>query len=281
MFTAMSSHTFKGLIGEANRIISVRKQAQNEDVEILIIPGRIENSELLLQNEFRKNFLQDIAPIVSTLFTPEELWEMSIPYVPYYALGYDILENNPEISILSRQYNKIADAIIKVYNRKSNLTPYKNNSSEDIFSSGFGALMERKLSNASIFISYAKEDKEKVKKIYQKLKQEGFRPWLDEENLQAGQDWKAEIEKSIESSDFVITCLSNKSIHKRGFVQKEIVWALDFVEKMPEDKVYLIPIRLEECEIPRRLNRYHCLNIFTEEDLGRLIEDIRLHNKNI
>ena len=46
---------------------------------------------------------------------------------------------------------------------------------------------------ASVFISYAKEDKVAAHKLYQDLKRLGLNPWLDEESLVVGQNWKFEI----------------------------------------------------------------------------------------
>ena len=41
----------------------------------------------------------------------------------------------------------------------------------------------------TVFISYAREDSEAAKRLYQELKNAGFIPWLDKESLIAGQNW--------------------------------------------------------------------------------------------
>lgn len=44
-----------------------------------------------------------------------------------------------------------------------------------------------------IFLTYAHEDRKAVISVYERLKKEGFDPWMDVENLQAGQEWTSEI----------------------------------------------------------------------------------------
>jgi hypothetical protein len=40
-----------------------------------------------------------------------------------------------------------------------------------------------------IFLCHASDDKERVRELYRQLKEAGFRPWLDEEDLLPGQKW--------------------------------------------------------------------------------------------
>jgi hypothetical protein len=102
------------------------------------------------------------------------------------------------------------------------------------------------------------------------LRADGYDPWFDEESLLPGQDWKREIIKAVRASDIVIVCLSNKSITQSGYVQKEIKFALDVAEEQPEDAIFLIPLRLEDCEVPERLGRWHWVNYFEESGYDRL-----------
>ena len=87
-------------------------------------------------------------------------------------------------------------------------------------------------------------------------------PWLDEENLLPGQDWQREIPRAVRQSDAVIVCLSRGSINRAGYVQKEIKFALDVANEQPEDTIFLIPLKLEECEMPERLSRWQWVESF-------------------
>jgi len=114
-----------------------------------------------------------------------------------------------------------------------------------------------------VFLCHSSNDKTAVRELYQKLRAEPWiQPWLDEEELYPGQDWNMEIEKAVVSSDVVIVCLSNGSINKRGFVQKELRFALDVALEMPEETIFVIPLRLEECTPPRSLRDWQYADYF-------------------
>jgi formylglycine-generating enzyme required for sulfatase activity len=135
--------------------------------------------------------------------------------------------------------------------------------------------IQKRTSPLRIFLCHSSGDKPEVRNLYQRLSSDGFDPWLDEENLLAGQDWELEIEEAVQTSDIVIVCLSHKAITKAGYVQKEINDALKVAEKQPEGTIFLIPLKLEECNVPKRLQRWHWINLFEEKGYGRLISSLR------
>ena len=121
-----------------------------------------------------------------------------------------------------------------------------------------------------IFLCHAKEDKPRVRELYRQLKTAGYHPWLDEEDLLPGQDWDLEIRRAIRSSKLFLACLSKASIDKRGYVQKELKMGLDELDQMPEGKIYLIPVRLEECKVPDRLESRHWVDLFAPDGFEKL-----------
>jgi hypothetical protein len=125
-----------------------------------------------------------------------------------------------------------------------------------------------------VFISYAKEDIQMVQEIYSKLLDEGFSPWLDREKLMPGHDWELEIEKAIQSSDIFLACLSSLSVSKTGFVQAEWKRALTVAERMPEGKIFIIPVRLDECEVPRSLRHLQWVDYFSPYGKEKLYKAI-------
>jgi hypothetical protein len=117
-----------------------------------------------------------------------------------------------------------------------------------------------------IFLCHASQDKPIVRELYQKLLAEGWiDPWLDEEKLLPGQDWDMEIEKAVESADVVIVCLSNHSVTKDGYVQRELKFVLDIALEKPEGSIFTIPLRLNDCETPRRLRSWQYVDYFPDE----------------
>jgi len=113
-----------------------------------------------------------------------------------------------------------------------------------------------------VFLSYTKADKTKVFRIYDRLKKDNLKPWVDDRYLLPGSDWDRVIRSTIRNCRFFAVFLSSNSINKKGYIQKEINEALDIVEELPEGRVFIIPIRLEDCEIPDRLRKWQCVDIF-------------------
>jgi hypothetical protein len=99
-----------------------------------------------------------------------------------------------------------------------------------------------------VFISYAREDIDYARKMFYELAKASYEPWLDCECLLPGQRWEPTIEQAIRESRFFVALISSRSSAKRGYVQKEIVRALDLLEQIPENQIFLIPARLDECE---------------------------------
>lgn len=121
-----------------------------------------------------------------------------------------------------------------------------------------------------VFLCHSKDDKAKVRELYHRLINDGFDAWFDEEKLLPGQDWDLEIRKSVRESDVVIVFLSKESTTKSGYVQKEIKFALDVADEQPEDSIFIIPARVEECEVPSRLSKWQWVDLFDKYGYKRL-----------
>jgi len=124
---------------------------------------------------------------------------------------------------------------------------------------------QRPLSALRIFLCHSSGDKEVVRSLYERLLADGFNPWLDEKNILPGQEWELEIRKAVRSSAVVLVCLSRAAINKAGFVQKEIKYALDLADEQPEGAIFIIPVRLEECDVPERLRRWHWVDFYRDQ----------------
>src|SRR5438477_5677484 len=131
-----------------------------------------------------------------------------------------------------------------------------------------------------IFLAHASEDKKRVRNLRAKLRKHGFEPWLDEKDLSAGTYWESEIPKLIRASDCVICCFSATSIHKNGYVQRELRLALDEYTKKPAGTRFLFPVKFEPCAIPDleldgvKLSGFHCINLCETNGFKKLRGDL-------
>jgi formylglycine-generating enzyme required for sulfatase activity len=117
-----------------------------------------------------------------------------------------------------------------------------------------------------VLLCHASMDKQIVRDLYKRLESEPWiDTWLDEEKILPGQDWNVEIEKGVENADAVIVCLSNNSVTKEGYVQRELRYVLDIALEKPEGTIFVIPLRLDKCEVPRRLRGSQYADYFPED----------------
>ena len=114
-----------------------------------------------------------------------------------------------------------------------------------------------------VFLCHASQDKPAVRELYNALNSEGWiDPWLDKAKILPGQDWEMVIEKAVDDSDVVLVCLSGQSISKEGYVQREIRYAYDLALEKPDETIFLIPLRLDDCNVPRKLKSLHWVDYF-------------------
>jgi hypothetical protein len=128
------------------------------------------------------------------------------------------------------------------------------------------------------FIAYGKEDEELARRLYEDLNRAGFSPWMDVRKLLAGQNWPRAIEAAIEGSDFFVACFSGKSVRKKGGFQSEIRYALDCARQVPLDEIYIVPVRLDDCAVPRTIqHELQYIDLFPDWDAGmkRLLTMLR------
>jgi hypothetical protein len=127
-----------------------------------------------------------------------------------------------------------------------------------------------------IFLCHSSADKPAAVELYDYLLEKGMDPWLDVEKLMPGQKWQIEIPRALEASDVIIVVLSSDSITREGYVQKEIKFALDRALEMPEDRIFLIPARLEDCKIPASLQGYQWVDLFEKNWAKKLTRSLNV-----
>lgn len=84
------------------------------------------------------------------------------------------------------------------------------------------------------------------------------------------------IQNAIVAANFLVFCISRSSVNKRGFVHVEQKWALEIADHIPEQQIYLIPARIEECSVPFSLAQYQYIDLYVEDGLDRLTKAITI-----
>jgi hypothetical protein len=120
-----------------------------------------------------------------------------------------------------------------------------------------------------VFVAYVREDCEQAERLYDALYDAGFNPWMDVRNLVPGQNWPRAIENAIEAADFFVACFSKFSVTKKGGFQAEIRYALDCARQLPLDQIFVVPVRLNDCHVPRSIQKdIQYVDLFPDWDEG-------------
>jgi hypothetical protein len=127
-----------------------------------------------------------------------------------------------------------------------------------------------------IFLSYASPDQARVLPFFDGLKQNGFNVWIDCRCLMPGQNWDFELKRALEKSSLVIIFLSNNSVNRRGYVQREIKIALDKLSEKLIDDIYIVPVLLDlDTTIPDQLKSIQCIRAGDPECVEKVSDALR------
>jgi len=125
-----------------------------------------------------------------------------------------------------------------------------------------------------VFLSYGSKDLDQVQRLYRRLSRLGWvKPWFnkDGESIKTGEEWEEAVGNAIQDSDAVVICLSLSSVQRIGFFQTEIGRALLMQEQQPEGTSFISPVKLDECEVPKRLAKWHCSELFERGGFKELV----------
>lgn len=112
-----------------------------------------------------------------------------------------------------------------------------------------------------IFLSYVSEDRSRVLPFYELLDAHSLDPWMDCKSILSGQNWDYEITTALERSDIILVFVSEHSVDKRGYAQKEISFALEKIKEKLAADIYAIPIQLDPVDFPWALKDIQFLQV--------------------
>ncbi len=109
-------------------------------------------------------------------------------------------------------------------------------------------------------------DRKHAKRLCNHLKGvRGIKLWFDEVDLIPGAMWRPAIRKAIRDSRCFIALISRQSVTTKGYRHSELKQAIEIMQEFPEDYIFIIPARLDECEPPvDRLKEYSYADLFPD-----------------
>jgi len=134
----------------------------------------------------------------------------------------------------------------------------------------------------SIFLSYASPDRERVLPYYDFLKSNGLQVWMDKHNIAGGQDWDFEIKRALNRASLIIIFISENSIDRRGYIQREIKLALNRSQEMLVGDIFIIPVLLDNnAGIPDQLAQIQVISGEESEIQTELLKSIGIQFENL
>lgn len=132
-----------------------------------------------------------------------------------------------------------------------------------------GLIRFRAAGGKRVFLAYAIEDVEFVEALFDALEEAGFHPWMDRRKLLPGQNWPKAIDRAISMADFFIPCFSNHALGRPSRFHAELRYALERATEWPLDYPFVIPVRLEDCRLPRQITaQLQYIDLFPEPSVG-------------
>jgi len=98
---------------------------------------------------------------------------------------------------------------------------------------------------ADVFISYSREDKDRVLDLAAKLRNAGVSLWIDQGGIDGATLWGEEIVKALENAKVLLLVVTESAVRSHN-VAKEVVLA-------SERKGHILPVHLEPTQIPSSL----------------------------
>lgn len=103
-----------------------------------------------------------------------------------------------------------------------------------------------------VFISYAREDSDRVDQLQQVLVAAGIRVWRDTCSLWPGEDWHRKVRRAIADDALAfVACFSRQSLgREKRYQNEELLLAIDQLRLRCPAHPWLFPVRFDNCDIP-------------------------------
>jgi len=100
---------------------------------------------------------------------------------------------------------------------------------------------------ASVFLSYASDDREAARSIGDALTSFGLDVWLDQSELGGGDAWDQKIRKQIRECDYFMPIISTRTeARHEGYFRREWRLAVERTLDMADDHLFLLPVVIDD-----------------------------------
>ena len=124
---------------------------------------------------------------------------------------------------------------------------------------------EERVLGSHVFLSYGREDSAEADRLRAELEHRGFEVWIDTSELRGGQLWKQALARAIREARYFIALMSTSSTTRESTATWELRQALERQAALPDDAVFVVPARLDECAPPvADLEDFHWIDLYPD-----------------
>ncbi|HKU74724.1 MAG TPA: TIR domain-containing protein [Pyrinomonadaceae bacterium] len=130
---------------------------------------------------------------------------------------------------------------------------------------------------ATLFLSHSSQDKPLVRRLANELRQRNISVWLDEWEIDVGENITEKIQAALMQAKFVAVWLTKSSVTS-GWVTKE--WQTKIYQEISSKQVLVLPLLAEDCEIPLFLSdkKYADFRVSFREGVASLMRTLSRQN---
>jgi TIR domain-containing protein/SIR2-like protein len=106
----------------------------------------------------------------------------------------------------------------------------------------------REIPKQAVFLSYAREDIEAVKRLKSALERAGLPVWFDMEQIKGGQDWERRIAENVRSCALFMPVMSRHTSAQTRDAYFRVEWngAIERTQRMKSGEVFITPVVVDE-----------------------------------
>lgn len=185
----------------------------------------------------------------------------------YVCLDYDFLTQDYTFSDLTKRSGEIELKFWSkiTYQEKCNLMGEKRLIDMKIRNIMENYIDGQHLNNKKVFLSHSSLDKSVVISVAMDLNKRGISTWLDSFDILPGESIVSRINDGIKNCDYLLLFLSTNSVNSK-WVQKE--WETLLWDEINDDKIKIIPIKLDDVEIPKILQTKKYIDLSNDYNAG-------------
>lgn len=194
----------------------------------------------------------------------------------YYLIKPKYITDDFTIEDLKKRTSEIQHELWKKISKEKRLAliEEKNLIDNEIIFRFEDYMNSNKIKGKKIFLSHSSKDKPIVTSVALDLKEKGINTWLDAFDIQPGESIISKINEGLNNCDFILLFLSQNSVNSE-WVTKE--WETMLWDEINTQNVKIIPIKIEDCEIPKLLQTKKYINLSDDYNFGirQLIDTIK------